>query len=338
VKDDFDQITASKYDILQSWPALDRQFPALIDLPGYPQLLFNNAHYSCCAAETNRQNQADEYIAFLLDAKTPGGSIDVPQNTPFVLGGDLNLVGYAQQLNTLIDGNIQNTATYGAGGAPDWDNSNCSVVLPRQTDKRMAYTWRDDNDSYPPGWLDYIIYSDAVLDLQKGYSLQTSVMSQGRLNQYGLLLSDALTASDHFIVVGDFSLVQLADGDNDGVPDLNDNCPDMFNPGQADFNTDGTGDVCQDTDLDGITDADELLLFGTNPLLQDTDGDGLTDAAELDTTFTNPLEPDTNSNGVSDLDELLIGNTNCPADFDGSQIVDVADLLFFLQFFGSVCD
>ena len=35
-----------------------------------------------------------------------------------------------------------------------------------------------------------------------------------------------------------------ADGDGDGVVDTDDNCPDVFNPGQGDADGDGTGDAC----------------------------------------------------------------------------------------------
>jgi lamin tail-like protein/thrombospondin type 3 repeat protein len=40
------------------------------------------------------------------------------------------------------------------------------------------------------------------------------------------------------------------DGDQDGLVDSRDNCPDAYNPGQADSDGDGTGDAC-DGDLDG---------------------------------------------------------------------------------------
>lgn len=35
------------------------------------------------------------------------------------------------------------------------------------------------------------------------------------------------------------------DKDNDGVPDFKDNCPDKYNPDQADLDHNGVGDVCQ---------------------------------------------------------------------------------------------
>lgn len=212
-KIDGDLITASRWEIVQDWNTLSRQFPTLIDLPEtyHTDLLFTNAHLKCCSGDILRQEEVDEYIAFILDAKSEGGIITLPNETPFVYGGDLNLVGYAQQLSTLLTGNIQNTSTYGEGGQPDWDNTDVTAPICIQTDKRMDYTWRYDNSSYPPGKLDFIIYSDAVMNAQKSFVLQTEVMPQHRLQLYGLNQNNTGIASDHFPVVTDFS-INASDG------------------------------------------------------------------------------------------------------------------------------
>ncbi len=204
-----DLITASRWEIVQDWElSLYRQFPVLIDLPeNYnTDLLFTNSHLRCCSANYERQEQVDEYVAFMLDAKTQGGEISLDLNTPFVYAGDLNLVGYAQQLTTLVTGDIQNTATYGQGEPYDWDETDVTDQICRQTDKRMAYTWREDSSSFPPGRLDYMIFSDAVMVAEKSFTLQTEVMPTDRLQAYGFNQYDTSDASDHFPVVTDFSI------------------------------------------------------------------------------------------------------------------------------------
>lgn len=61
-----------------------------------------------------------------------------------------------------------------------------------------------------------------------------------------------------------------------------------------------------DTDADGLTDEEELLL-GTSITLPDTDNDGLNDAEEVRVWNTNPLVADTDGDGFSDGDEVKNG-------------------------------
>ncbi|WP_075342773.1 T9SS type A sorting domain-containing protein [Tenacibaculum agarivorans] len=203
------EVTVSKWNIVQEWD-LDRQFPVLIDLPERygTDLLYTNAHLNCCGADDRRQSQVDQYAAFVLDAKSDGGIITLPENTPIVYSGDLNLVGLSNQLTTLLTGQIQNTSIYGAGAPLDWDNTDFKQDDALQTDIRMGYTWRSDGSAFPPGKLDFIIYSDHVLTAEKTYVVQTEVMSNDRLNAVGLQQLDTSTASDHFPVVADFSIQQ----------------------------------------------------------------------------------------------------------------------------------
>jgi len=72
-----------------------------------------------------------------------------------------------------------------------------------------------------------------------------------------------------------------AQTDGDGVPDVSDNCPQTANPGQADPDGDGLGDECDD-DLDGddIDNDEDNCIRISNPGQQDEDGDGTGDACE----------------------------------------------------------
>ena len=44
-----------------------------------------------------------------------------------------------------------------------------------------------------------------------------------------------------------------------------------------------------DTDVDGVADGDEIILYSTEPTLFDTDGDGVSDGEELFGISTDPL-------------------------------------------------
>ena len=364
-----DLVGASKWPFIDSWTGISGQFPTLIDLPiEYgTDLLLVNAHWSCCGNNAARQNQADAFCAFMLDAKSEGGIIDLPPNTPMVYVGDLNLVGYAQQLITLVTGDVIQEEEYGPGGPLDWDGTDLKDQVNVQTDKRMAYTWRDDSDgNWPPGRLDFIVYTDAVMDAVKSFTLQTEIMSATRLQQYGFEEFDTMTASDHFPVVADFAIYDVADADGDGIIDELDNCIDIPNTDQADWNNNAVGDECEDTDGDGLTDAEELMDFGTdpnesdtdndgltdgdevnvvlsNPLVQDTDGDGLTDGLEWNDGTISPTNPDSDGDGCNDADEYhyLCDDFpcgDCPGDLNNDGLINVSDLILFLTLFGSSCE
>ncbi len=71
------------------------------------------------------------------------------------------------------------------------------------------------------------------------------------------------------------------DSDGDGRADAGDNCPSTSNADQADFDSDGSGDLCDpDDDNDYLSDADETAT-GTDPFNPDSDGDGYSDGIEV---------------------------------------------------------
>lgn len=84
----------------------------------------------------------------------------------------------------------------------------------------------------------------------------------------------------------------------------------------------GTDPKNPDSDDDGISDGDEVNIYGSDPLNLDTDGDTLYDGGEL-VYGTGILNPDTDGDGLSDGEEVYIYHTNpTVADTDGDGIPD----------------
>ncbi len=210
VKLDSGNVIVTRFPILSSWEVSpgDRITAALLDpRPVWDtDLLIIAHHWSCCTADNNRQRQADATVAFLRDAMTPGGTLDLAPGTPVVMAGDFNLVGWRQQLDTVVTGNIQDQGTYGSPFAPDWGSGDLSYSLARHPDARVVYTWNRDTSSFYPGMLDYLFYTSSVIHLASGYVLDTRTMSSSTLSAYGLNPNDTTDASDHAPRVGDFAL------------------------------------------------------------------------------------------------------------------------------------
>jgi hypothetical protein len=66
-------------------------------------------------------------------------------------------------------------------------------------------------------------------------------------------------------------------------------------------------DMELDSDLDGLTDYEEINIYGTDPFNSDTDGDGLTDYEEINIYGTDPLKSDTDGDSYPDGEEVLNG-------------------------------
>lgn len=216
VKLDQGNVTVSRWPILENWAFYPghRLTASLIDLPDgefAKDILVINAHFRCCEADFERQREADAFVEFILDAKTPGGLIDLPESTPFVLSGDLNLVGDGQQLTTLLTGDVVNSSQFGPGGPMDWDGTDLLDVIGTQADQAMAFTWENTFSSFVPSRIDLHIVSSNALDVEKTYVLNTEVMSNDRLEQYGLDANDTRWASDHLPKVTDLKLKSLTD-------------------------------------------------------------------------------------------------------------------------------
>lgn len=191
------------------------QAMALVDLPDdrYPADLYVIcAHYKCCGSldseeDRQRQIQSDGNVAWLRELREPGGQATLPPRTPFVICGDLNLVGGHQILDTLVTGNIIDEARFGPDSPPDWDDSPLCDLRPLHNSGPAAYTWRDDEAAFTPGRLDAIIYSDRVMRAAHSFILNTRDMAPEDLTRHNLHRDDGPKASDHLPLVLDFEIL-----------------------------------------------------------------------------------------------------------------------------------
>ncbi|MCH8928744.1 MAG: endonuclease/exonuclease/phosphatase family protein [Candidatus Marinimicrobia bacterium] len=237
--DQNDIALASRYEITGSWLPNSGNRAFLVNLsPTYVKdILIIGAHPPCCANDAERQNEMDGIMAFLRDARLRNGEVQLEENTPVILAGDLNLVGDKRQLETLLTGNILDNSTWGTDFNPDWDNSALADAIPVHTNLTHTFTWQNENSPFSPGRLDYIIYTDSVLKMEKTFVLRTEEMKSDTLSLYGLMLDDTRFASDHLPVVADFSLelasvTEVIDSplNRPGSFILNQNYPNPFNP------------------------------------------------------------------------------------------------------------
>ena len=191
---------------------------ALVDLPDdrYDvDLYVINNHFKCCGGEKNegkRRLQADAVVSWVCDATLPGGEIDLPQGTAIVLTGDLNTVEGDQPLRTLLSGEVANTNLFAEVTQPDWDRTSLTDARPVQNNRGADdYTWRDDHTQFKPSRLDYVIYSDSVIEAVHRYILNTTTMTAQELQLTDLQVFDVTLDQtgaefDHLPVIVDFRM------------------------------------------------------------------------------------------------------------------------------------
>jgi hypothetical protein len=143
------------------------------------------------------------------------------------------------------------------------------------------------------------------------------VFISGRPYRYD---ADQLRSNVEYIL-GDFFQESGADRDKDGVDDVEDNCPNDFNPEQEDADTDGVGDACDNCPDDNNSDQADVDDDGTGDvcdLCTDTDGDEYGDPG-----YPANMCEDDNCPYVYNPDQIEVerGDIDC----DGG--IDVLDVL-----------
>lgn len=117
--------------------------------------------------------------------------------------------------------------------------------------------------------------------------------------------------------IGTFTDPNTSDTDGDGLSDHEEIVVRKTNP------------LNRDTDDDGLYDGEEIAI-GTDPCAVDTDGDGLWDGTEV-VFGSDPLMSDTDDDGVGDFIEHLIDSNPTTAHSDGDAWSDLEELGYIME-------
>lgn len=227
--------------------------------------------------------------------------------------GEPRLVLSAAAVGLLVLGGLLTAAWAGRDGAATSDRTEtddvAAALAPARIDRdRAAATADADGGSGAdePGG------ADGAAETVTTETGTSNADSTGETNEVA-------TATTEPSAVGQDTTVPntVADGDGDGVPDVDDNCPDVPNADQENRDGDLNGDLCDaDDDNDGLPDTRDNCPFEQNPGQQDVDADGIGDACD---DF-----PDRDRDGVIDTNDSCIEAPD-DADTDGDGIPDKCD-------------
>ena len=208
---------------------------------------------------------------------------------------------------------------------PNWYNSN----------RTNASSGTDDDCQNCPGgqWTgtssDFIEYA---YDFNQNAALGEPNLTSESNVIFRIVFQSDPSVTQEGVVIDDFVVEGVQDDDdddNDGVLDVDDNCPLLGNANQLDTDNDGMGDVCDDDDDDdGILDMEDNCPLTPNPDQADSDMDGIGDVCDNDS----------DNDGVPN-DEDLCPSTLAGAvvDIDGCEVFSLPPTNFRILTTGESC-
>lgn len=111
-----------------------------------------------------------------------------------IAGTDLNLYGTKQPLLNIVAG-------------ADMDKTDLAVAPALHLDGKSKMNWFSPfKDTFVPAVLDHLLYSDAVVNMDRSFLLDTALLPGAVLQEHGLQAGDLEASMDHYPLVFDFWL------------------------------------------------------------------------------------------------------------------------------------
>ncbi|MHA1401270.1 MAG: right-handed parallel beta-helix repeat-containing protein [Candidatus Heimdallarchaeaceae archaeon] len=200
----------------------------------------------------------------------------------------------------------------------------------------QGYDDTGDNYWYNPDteqgnyWSDWNNIGNYSIDLGLAFDLQPQIFND--IDNDGLydIIEIFVTHTDP--TNSDTDEDGMSDGwevDNNLNPLKNDANEDLDNDGLTNIEESTIGTFANniDTDMDQLSDYQEVKIYLTNPLDEDTDGDNLLDGEEVNNYGTDPNNSDTDKDNLTDYEEVVYYNTNAnSSDSDGDGLDDYEEI------------
>lgn len=263
-----DCVTISRWPILESWDIAGNLATLVSITEGNDsqELLLVNCHFACCENDDFREYEIDRILTFIRDQRADPNQPLIEPDTPIVITGDMNLVGRAGQLNSLLTGDVLRNDLYGPDFTMDADGTAAEFVYARHTHTRRYHTWRDDGSLFWPGRLDYLISTDSSYTPLHSFVLETRTMATDALAAHGLQVRDS-GSSDHLALVADFAIdFKRGDLNQDGLineADINPFVQALLNPAGFEAANPLVARAAADLNQDGL-----VNTFDIDPLVE----------------------------------------------------------------------
>jgi endonuclease/exonuclease/phosphatase family metal-dependent hydrolase len=157
-------------------------------------ILASSVHLKAAGSASSWEDRKRVAEAQAINADMKAAAARINPTMMFV-GGDINLVGSRRPLDSLVAG-------------LDLDGSDFAWAAPRTLGDRTYVTWSEYGNTFSPGRLDWIGYSDSKARVARSFVLDTSRLGGESLAKVGLAADDTAKASDHLPVVVDLMPVR----------------------------------------------------------------------------------------------------------------------------------